>query len=137
MLLAEPSSFHDSETAARIVEALRDANFHGLGMVEFIRAHDRDIFIEMNPRIWGPAQFCLDQAQPLLQAFIGEALHDKPLRLPHQQKRPQRKIYFWLDGLHGTITKGESPTGHSTKRSPIHIILRNPYFHTYHIANTF
>src|SRR3546814_3609722 len=77
MLLAEPSSFHDSETAARIVEALRDANFHGLGMVEFIRAHDRDIFIEMNPRIWGPAQFCLDQAQPLLQAFIGEALHDK------------------------------------------------------------
>src|SRR3546814_15065228 len=36
MLLAEPSSFHDSETAARIVEALRDANFHGLGMVEFI-----------------------------------------------------------------------------------------------------
>src|SRR3546814_5025111 len=86
MLLAEPSSFHDSETAARIVEALRDANFHGLGMMEFIRAHDRDIFIEMNPRIWGPAQFCLDQAQPLLQAFIGEALHDKPLRFTHPQQ---------------------------------------------------
>src|SRR3546814_521294 len=102
-----------------------------LGMVEFIRAHDRDIFIEMNPRIWGPAQFCLDQAQPLLQAFIGEALHDKPLRFTHQQQRPQRRMYFWLDGLLGTISTGESPTWHSTKRSLVLIIVRNLFCDIY------
>src|SRR3546814_5803011 len=71
----------------------------------------------LNPRIWGPAQFCLDQAQPLLQAFIGEALHDKPLRFTHQQQRPQRRMYFWLDGLLGTISTGESPTWHSDRKS--------------------
>src|SRR3546814_1731890 len=61
MLLAEPSSFHDSETAARIVEALRDANFNGLGMVEFIRAHDRDILDRKSTRLWGTDKFVLYQ----------------------------------------------------------------------------
>src|SRR3546814_13934158 len=81
----------------------------------------------MNPRIWGPAQFCLDQAQLLLQAFIGEALHDKPLRFTHQQQRPQRRMYFWLDGLLGTMSTGESQNWHYTKRSLVVIIDRNPF----------
>ena len=67
MLLAEPSGFHRSDAAGKIMRALRDAGFHGLGMVEVIRTPEREVFIEMNPRIWGPVQFCLDQQQPLLQ----------------------------------------------------------------------
>src|SRR3546814_15434033 len=109
-----------SDWSSDVCSSDLDANFHGLGMVEFIRAHDRDIFIEMNPRIWGPAQFCLDQAQPLLQAFIGEALHDKPLRFTHQQQRPQRRMYFWLDGLLGTFSTGESPTAHHDRTSDVY-----------------
>jgi hypothetical protein len=125
MLLAEPSDFHNSPTAARIIRALRNAGFHGLGMVEIIQTPDREVFIEMNPRIWGPAQFCLDQSQPLLQAFIGEALHGDPSRFLKQRSRPHRKRYFWLGGLLETRRSGKSPTWHTTKQSLISVILRN------------
>lgn len=125
MLLAEPSNFHDSETATRIVRALHDAGFHGLGMVEIIRTADREVFIEMNPRIWGPVQFCLDQQQPLLQAFIGEALHDDPLRFAGYQPRWRRKRYFWLGGLLETLRTGAPPSWHVAKRALFPVILCN------------
>ncbi|HEY3519662.1 MAG TPA: hypothetical protein VGK80_01320 [Rhodanobacteraceae bacterium] len=123
MLLAESSDFHGSETAARIMRALRDAGFHGLGMVEVIRTADRDVFIEMNPRIWGPVQFCLDQQQPLLPAFIGEALHDDPLRFADRQPRRCRRRYFWLGGLLETLRSGRRPTWHAARRALFPVIL--------------
>jgi len=125
MLLAEPSDFHGSETAARLVRALRNAGFHGLGMVEVIRAADRDVFIEMNPRIWGPVQFCLDQQRPLLQAFIGEALHDDPRRFADSRPRLRRKRYFWLGGLLETLRAGKRPAWHTASRALFPVILRN------------
>lgn len=125
MLLAEPSTFHESETALRITQALRHVGFHGLGMVEIIRTPERDVFIEMNPRIWGPLQFCLDQGQVLLQAFIGEILHGDPMR--HVQRRPhfRRKRYFWLGGLFETLGAGMKPTWHTSSRSIPSTIARN------------
>lgn len=125
MLLAEPSNFHESDTAGRIVRALRNAGFHGLGMVEVIRTPDREVFIEMNPRIWGPVQFCLDQAQPILQAFIGEVLYDDPLHFVHCQSRLRRSKYFWLGGLLETLRTGQSPAWHITRRSLFSAILHN------------
>lgn len=112
MLLAEPSDFHRSATAMRILAALRQARFHGLGMVEVIRAGDREAFIEMNPRIWGPVQFCLDQRQPLLQAFIGECLYGDPSRHLDRKPRFRRNRYLWLGGIIETLRTGKQPTWH-------------------------
>ena len=119
MLLAEPAAFHRSSSAARIISGLRQTGFWGLGMIEVIQARDRDVFIEMNPRIWGPVQFCIDQRQPLLQAFIGEALHDDPTRFtsPLANLPATRKKYFWLGGLADTFAMGKSPIWHSKRRS--------------------
>lgn len=133
MLFAEPAMFHRSISAARIVSGLREAGFWGLGMIEIIQAGDRDVFIEMNPRIWGPVQFCIDQRQPLLQAFIGEALYDDPARFmsPTSTRTATRKSYFWLGGLADTLATGNSPTWHSKKRSiPVVIAsaLRNDVY---------
>ncbi|RYG88547.1 MAG: hypothetical protein EON59_04140 [Alphaproteobacteria bacterium] len=125
MLLAEPSTFHESETALRITQALRHAGFHGLGMVEIIRTPERDLFIEMNPRIWGPLQFCLDQGQVLPQAFIGDILHGDPARHIHRRPRSRRKRYFWLGGLLETLSTDMKPTWHTTMRSISLTIARN------------
>lgn len=109
MLLAEGSDFHQSETATRILDALREVRYSGLGMVEVIRHQNRDVFIEMNPRIWGPVQLCVDQGQPLLQAFIGEILYDDPLRFADKLPQRRRTHYFWLGGLLETIASGQAP----------------------------
>lgn len=125
MLLAEPADFHRTDTARRLIQALRDAGFHGLGMIEVIRSDGRDVFIEMNPRIWGPIQFCLDQRHPLLQAFIGESLHGDPTRFTHRRYATARKKYFWLGGLADTLAAGEQPDWHTQKRSVATVILGN------------
>ena len=114
MLFAEASSFHLSESAMRILGALRDARFFGLGMVEVIREKDRDVFIEMNPRIWGPVQLCIDQGQPLLQTFIGEALHGNPIHFADRMASLRRTHYLWLGGVLETMMSGQVPARHFT-----------------------
>jgi len=123
MLLAEPAEFHTSSTAARLVQTLRDTGFHGLGMIEVIQTEGRDVFIEMNPRIWGPVQFCLDQHQPLLQAFTGEALHGDPARYVRRRSKTSRRKYFWLGGLADTLAAGKQPDWHTERRSVAAVIL--------------
>jgi hypothetical protein len=123
MLLAEPADFHRSDTAQRLVQVLRDTGFHGLGMIEMIKSARGDVFIEMNPRIWGPVQFCLDQHQPLLQAFIGESLHGDPARFMQRRGASSRKKYFWLGGLADTLAAGKQPDWHTRKRSTSAVIL--------------
>lgn len=125
MLLAEGSDFHLSHTAARIVPALHAAGFHGLGMVEIIRSGNRDVFIEMNPRIWGPVQFCVDQHQPILQAFIGQALMGDPRRYVARHPVSVRRRYFWLGGLMDTCAAGGLPTWHATPRNLSRVMLGN------------
>lgn len=123
MLLAKPADFHRSDTANRLIQVLRGAGFHGLGMIEVIRVSGRDVFIEMNPRIWGPVQFCLDQHQPLLQAFIGDVLHRDSGRFLHRRVAFSRKKYFWLGGLADTLAAGKQPDWHTEKRSLAAVIL--------------
>lgn len=125
MLLAEASDFHRSGTARRILSALRDVGFHGLGMVEVMRAPGRDVFIEMNPRIWGPAQFCLDQRQPLLQSFIGDVLEDDATRYAGLGAPPRRQRYFWLGGTVAAYRAGHRPAWHATPRSFVGTVLGN------------
>lgn len=127
MLLAEPASFHLSPIAGRVVELLRNAGFRGLGMVEIIKTADRAVFIEMNPRIWGPVQLCVDQQQPLLRAFIGEALYGDPSRFvePGPQTNPRIARYFWLNGLIDVLAAGKRPTWHMPKQSILKIAFVN------------
>jgi hypothetical protein len=131
MLLAEPTDFHRSTTASSILGALRDIGFHGLGMVEIIRTKERDLFIEMNPRIWGPIQFCIDQHQPLLQAFIGESLYGDPSRFLNCNPKRRRKRYFWLGGILETIRTGRRPVWHAKKKNLALTLLTNTAFDVY------
>lgn len=125
MLLAEASDFHHSATAARMVEALRAKGFHGLGMIEVLRSGDRDVFIEMNPRIWGPAQFCIDQHQPLLQAFIGESLYDHPARFLACNAGRRRRRYLWSGGILETLRAGRRPVWHASPGRLWHAAVGN------------
>ncbi|MDO1527790.1 hypothetical protein QMK61_03010 [Fulvimonas sp. R45] len=126
MLMAEPAYFHQSGTASRILKILRDQAFWGLGMVEVIRDNGRDVFIEMNPRIWGPIQFCIDQGQPLLQAFVGDALASDTKRFAATTStRHKRKRYFWLGGLAETLASGTRPVWHVPPRSLVGAITTN------------
>ena len=116
MLLAEPCGLHEQPIAARLVDVLRAARFSGLGMIEMIRDGDRLVFIEMNPRIWGPIQFCLDQGRPLLQAFIGECLHGDPER--YADRHPRRRSYYcWFGGLLDTLYSHARPDWHANRLS--------------------
>ena len=126
MLMAEPADFHNSRSAARMLDALRRTGFWGLGMIEVIRTADqRDVFIEMNPRIWGPMQFCLDQHQPLVHAFIGEILCGNPKRfLENCSTAPRRPQYFWLGGLVRTLASGKQATWHCKPKSRFGVITR-------------
>lgn len=125
MLLAEAADFHHSHTASLILAALHERRFHGLGMVEVLRAADRDVFIEMNPRIWGPVQFCMDQHQPLLQAFIGAALHDDVTHCIDRRPRLRRKRYFWLGGILETRHAQKQPAWHMPRKGLGATILGN------------
>jgi predicted ATP-grasp superfamily ATP-dependent carboligase len=106
MLLAEPCVLHEAPIAKRLIEVLVGAQFVGLGMVELIQDGSRFVFIEMNPRIWGPIQFCLDQDQPLLQAFIGSCLHNEPERYLGVRSHRGRSYYCWAGGVVDTPTSG-------------------------------
>lgn len=124
MLFAESSDFHLSSTADRMISLLRKVGFWGLGMIEVIQTTDHQVFIEMNPRIWGPIQFCLDQHQPLLEAFIGDILYSNASRFTTGVSyiTDTQKRYFWLGGLAYTLASGRRPIWHA-KRPPILAIV--------------
>lgn len=126
MLMAEPADFHNSRSAALMLDVLRKIGFWGLGMIEVIRTADRrDVFIEMNPRIWGPMQFCLDQHQPLVHAFVGDILCRDPTRfLRNCSTIPRRPRYFWLGGLAKTLASGRPVTWHCKPESSFGVMAR-------------
>lgn len=131
MLLAETSRLHETPIAQRLVGVLSAAGFTGLGMIEMIQDGERLVFIEMNPRIWGPIQFCLDQGPPLLQAFIGKCLHGDPERYASLQTPRRRSHYFWLGGLLDTLSAHARPDWHADRLSWLElgrICLRNDVY---------
>lgn len=118
MILSQAASLHQTSFSTRVLELLRKKGFHGLGMIEIIQTLNRTVFIEMNPRIWGPIQFCLDQGVPILQAFIGEVLHDDPTCfLDRNIIEKPRKFYFWSGGLLEAWIKGQRPVWHDSALS--------------------
>jgi hypothetical protein len=131
MLFASPDELHNDPIAQRIIDRLHATNFVGLGMVELIQDKGRTVFIEMNPRIWGPIQFCLDQHQPLLQAFVGDCLHGDPLRYTTNLGNQRRAYYFWLGGLLETLASHSRPIWHAERVPWLKLIgtaIRNDVF---------
>jgi hypothetical protein len=123
MLLAEPSTFHESVLARQIVQLLRTSGFAGLGMIELIQNGDRTVFIEMNPRLWGPIQFCTDQGQPLLQAFIGDCLYGDPHRYIGINAGRRRPRYAWIGGLLETLASRRLPVWHGARLSWARVLI--------------
>jgi len=44
-------------------------------MIEFKGTMDRPVFIEMNPRPWGPLQLSIDADSGIVEAFLGESIY--------------------------------------------------------------
>lgn len=131
MLLVEPSDFHFSTTSARLLNGLRDIGFYGLGMIEIIRTNECDYFIEMNPRIWGPIQFCIDQKQIILQAFIGDALYQNSLIYKDSVAPIKKGRYFWFGGLLEVIFSGKKLKWYKNQKSTIVAVLSNIAYDVY------
>jgi hypothetical protein len=108
MLFARQASIHESPVLASSLAALRDIRFHGLCMIEFISRSGQMYFIELNPRPWGPIQFCEDLGVPMLEAFIADWT-GKPR--PTSRARTGRTYYAWFGGLVDTVlSKGRLAT---------------------------
>jgi hypothetical protein len=105
--------------------------FHGLGMVEVIRGREGDVFIEMNPRIWGPVQLCVDHGQPLLPAFIGEALRGDATHYINRGRGDGNGKYFWCGGMLEVLAAGQKPARHRAKGSLFALVLLNLRFDIY------
>ncbi len=97
IVLARSAQIHSQPIAARFVEILHGLGFWGLAMIEIIRQGEDDVFIELNPRFWGPFQLLLNAGSPLLDAFIDDQLDLAPAAYP-APARPQAG-YLWLGGM--------------------------------------
>ena len=69
-------------------------------MIEFIMDAQGPCFIEVNPRPWGPLQLCVDHDCGIVEAFLGDALHDDPGKF-HKiwSRKPSQARYLWTGGL--------------------------------------
>lgn len=100
IVLARTTNFHDEPVAHAALRALQARGFHGFAMLEFIMGPDGPRFIELNPRPWGPLQLCADHACGVVEAFVGDYLHDDPMRHDHiRRRKPKTAKYLWFGGI--------------------------------------
>lgn len=110
IVLAKAAQVHSQPIAVRFVEILRRLGFWGLAMIEIIRQGDDYVFIELNPRFWGPFQLLLNAGSPLLDAFIDDQLELAPRAYP-APTRPQAS-YLWLGGMAESWAAGKALRWH-------------------------
>lgn len=109
ILLARTNHFSQSPTSQATVDLLRKIGFRGFAMVEFIVDGAGPCFIEVNPRPWGPLQLCADHRCGIIEAFLGEALHDDPWRFRDVwHRKPISARYLWLGGMLQSARSGDS-----------------------------
>jgi predicted ATP-grasp superfamily ATP-dependent carboligase len=97
IVLARSAQIHRQPIAARFADMLQRLGFWGLAMIEVISQGDDHVFIELNPRFWGPFQLLLNAGSPLLDAFIDDQL-DLAADVPPAPAHPQAS-YLWLGGM--------------------------------------
>lgn len=100
VVLAIASDFHRSDTSKRVLQAIAEIGFHGLVMLEFIVQGEQTLFIELNPRAWGPLNLCLDNQSNILEAFIGDWAYGDAYRFsPDRSDSSAKPRYLWLGGI--------------------------------------
>lgn len=108
MLLARGADLHRTGEARRWEELLRAAGFHGLVMVELRQRGTDYVFIEANPRLWGPLQLCVDGCPALLMNYLAE--HTGHLPVPSAfEPSSAAPHYLWSSG----VTAASSTAWHS------------------------
>ncbi len=111
IVLARPAQLHSQPDSDQYVAILRQLGFWGLAMIEVIRRGDELVFIELNPRFWGPMQLTVDAGAGILEAFVADQLGcDQPF--PRSQTLPASAAYLWLNGLLATTRSGKQPRWH-------------------------
>jgi hypothetical protein len=72
-------------------------------MVEIILCDDEFVFIELNPRFWGPFQLLINAGSPIIDRFI-----EDHLSLPSRFSTAQPKAsYLWFGGMLGSLAVGK------------------------------
>ena len=111
IVLARPAQLHNQPVSEQYVGILRQLGFWGLAMIEVIRRGEDLVFIELNPRFWGPMQLTVDAGAGILEAFVADQLGcDQPF--PRSQTLPASAAYLWLNGLLATTRSGKQPRLH-------------------------
>lgn len=97
IVLAKAAQIHREAVSAQFIAILQGLGFWGLAMIEIIRQGDGYVFIELNPRFWGPFQLLLNAGSPLIDAFIDDQLALPPRAIPAPVQ--PAAAYLWLGGM--------------------------------------
>ncbi len=123
IVLARPAQLHRQPVAEFYVRVLRQLGFWGLAMIEVIRRGDELVFIELNPRFWGPLQLTVDAGAGILEAFVADRLGSAELGA---RTLTGAASYLWLNGLLATKAAGRQPRWHVTPPlHPTRFVLRH------------
>lgn len=112
MVMVQSDQLHETAVADQFVAILQAIGFYGLVMIDLMKQLEtgRFVFIEMNPRFWGPSQLMVDAHSNILAAFIGDHLFDNSDRFA--QSTPQKARYLWFGGCLANAARGESLKWH-------------------------
>lgn len=112
MVMAQSDDLHETAVADQFATMLQAIGFHGLVMIDLMKQREtgRFVFIEMNPRFWGPSQLMVDAHSDILAAFIGDYLFEDSARFA--RSAPQKARYLWLGGCLANAAHGESLKWH-------------------------
>jgi hypothetical protein len=123
IVLAQAAQAHREPIAGQLAAILQGLGFWGLAMVEVIRRAQGEagrgaeyVFIELNPRFWGPFQLLLNAGSPIIDRFVEDQLNlrsglDAPggtglldqresgLDTPGGTGLLDRRSYLWLGGI--------------------------------------
>jgi hypothetical protein len=75
-----------------------------------IRRGDEFVFIELNPRFWGPFQLLTNAGSPVVDRFIDDQLGLEPAPYP-PPARPAAS-YLWLGGMADSLASGKTLAWH-------------------------
>lgn len=112
IVMAQSADLHETAVGDQFVTILQTIGFHGLVMVDLMHQikTGRFVFIEMNPRFWGPSQLMVDAHSNILAAFIGDYLFDDSMRFADSV--PQKSWYLWFGGCLANMALGYSLKWH-------------------------
>lgn len=93
-----------NEVVERTAGIFRNIGFTGVVMVEFIAQGDEFVYIEANPRYWGPFQLCVDVCNDMMQRILYDLGVDTSVSV-RRNATPERGRYFWLGGMVESILR--------------------------------